>query len=401
MRERWVQTYRSAVQLFTDVQSFLRRARTPARVPLTTDTMERLGQLRELPLFSGIEHRKLLPLARNSESVTFQPGEYVVRQGEPGDSIYVIASGRVEVLARVEHDGIATESAVASLTTGDALGELSVLDGQPRSASCVAVVPTQCVRLGRGALRRAMISNWPLAEALMGTLASRLRQADKVLAEHARDPLTGVYNRRALFELYDREARRAQRAARRAAQLPHNAIVKVPVGATPGGPAGVPSDGAMAVEPMSVPAAPAAPEANGNRGGRNGSDVSEAQVLPMAVLFVDVDKFKTVNDTYGHKIGDEVLCAVARTLSACGRATDHVARFGGDEFVMLLPEGGVSGADLVSARVRAHLADTPPGPVPFSISIGAAVVDAMAPPTLEQLMARADEEMYRDKKRER
>ena len=313
---------------------------------------ERLRQLAELPLLRSLPMEHLVMLAEQSQTAHFASGDAVVRQGEPGDSLYLVVEGRVEVLARVEHDGLSTESAVASLFEGDAVGELSVLDGLPRSATCVAAVPTVCVRLDRDSLRAAMRRNWDLGEALLAVLAQRLRRADLLLAEHARDPLTGVSNRRALYELYERESRRAQRAARRSAD--------------------------------------------------HGDAAQEEELTPpLAVLFCDVDKFKTVNDTYGHHIGDEVLIAVARAMVTVGRATDHTARFGGDEFVMLLPEGGAYGADLVTSRLRDTFANHPPGPVPFSISIGSAVVDPVNPPSLDDLMRAADEEMYKDKQRQR
>jgi diguanylate cyclase (GGDEF)-like protein len=313
---------------------------------------EQLSFLSELPLLQNLSREHLAALAADSQIARFAAGEAVVRQGEPGDSLYLVVEGRVEVLARVERDGLATESAVASLFEGDAVGELSVLDGLPRSATCVAAVPTVCVRLSRDSLRSAMRRNWELGETLLAVLAQRLRRADALLAEHARDPLTGVNNRRALYELYEREARRAQRAARRNADL-----------------------------------------GTSSRGGQSPTSLS--------VLFCDVDKFKTVNDTYGHHIGDEVLIAVARAMVKVGRATDHVSRFGGDEFVMLLPECAEDGAALVTHRLRDLFANDPPGPVPFSISIGSAIVDSDPPPTLDELMKKADAEMYRDKKRER
>ena len=318
------------------------------------EVAERLKQLADLPLLRSLPIEHLRTLAESSDTEVFQPGDAVVRQGEPGDSLYLVMEGRVEVLARSEHDGVATESVVASLFEGDAVGELSVLDGLPRSATCVAAVETVCVRLDRDVLRAAMRRDWELGERLLAVVAQRLRRADTLLAEHARDPLTGVNNRRALYELYERESRRAQRAARKAAEhgFPNNER---------------------------------APEDNG----------------ALAVLFCDVNKFKTVNDTYGHQIGDEVLIAVAKAMVRLGRATDHVARYGGDEFVMLLPEGGQPGAERLGQRLKDYFEFEPPGPVPFNISIGAAVVDPLNPPTLDDLMASADKEMYKDKRKER
>lgn len=358
--------------LTVEITNFLRSASTaPVTPEAAAAAAERLTQLAELPLFRGIKVEALLPLAQSSETIDFESGEYIVRQGEPGDSVYVIVQGRVEVLARMERDGIITESAVASLADGDALGELSVLDGQPRSASCMAAVPTRCVRLSQNLLRDAMHRHWELADSLLATLASRLRHADSVMAQHARDPLTGVYNRRALYELYEREARRAQRAARRAAGATHEEIA--------------------GLVPMS------------DQVRQRAKEMLDAGIAPppLALLFIDVNKFKTINDTYGHKTGDDVLCAVARSLARCGRTTDHVARFGGDEFVVILPEGGETGATAVSTRVKRYLLETPPGPVPFSISIGAAIVDQLEPPEFDELMSQADEEMYRDKARQR
>ncbi|HEU5318069.1 MAG TPA: GGDEF domain-containing protein, partial [Chloroflexota bacterium] len=293
-------------------------------------------------LFRGMSAEQLKPLAEVAESITYQPGDAIMRQGDPGESVYVITGGKVEVRARSDKDPSAREAVVAWLVSGDAVGELSLLDGQPRSASCVAVEETTCLRLERADFMRALQSHWPLSEALLNVLAQRLRLADKLLAEHARDPLTGLNNRRALAEIYERERVRWQHASR--------------------------------------------------RGG-------DAEKQPLAVLFADIDDFKTINDRHGHMVGDGVLRSVALTLTAVSRSSDVVARFGGDEFVMLLPEAGEMGAQRVAARVREMLTKDPPGPVPFSVSIGTAVLEAGKTATLEQLLERADKAMYEDKAR--
>ena len=95
-----------------------------------------------------------------------------------------------------------------------------------------------------------------------------------------------------------------------------------------------------------------------------------------AVLFIDVDGFKQVNDAYGHLVGDRVLCEVARRLAACVRAGDHVARFGGDEFVVLLERvGGRDEIEPVVRRIQAAFERPialPQGEVTLGVSVGAA-----------------------------
>jgi diguanylate cyclase (GGDEF)-like protein len=91
----------------------------------------------------------------------------------------------------------------------------------------------------------------------------------------------------------------------------------------------------------------------------------------LALVMVDVDRFKTINDTWGHGIGDATLVAVARTILKNVRPCDFVARFGGDEFIVLLPTGGTSEAATIAERVRAAVALELREP-PVTVSIGVA-----------------------------
>ncbi|MGH9102927.1 MAG: putative bifunctional diguanylate cyclase/phosphodiesterase, partial [Acidimicrobiales bacterium] len=119
-----------------------------------------------------------------------------------------------------------------------------------------------------------------------------------------------------------------------------------------------------------------------------------------AVLFVDLDRFKAVNDTLGHGAGDELLRAVARRLRSCLRAPTTAARFGGDEFAVLLEEGAVETATLAAQRIIDRLSR------PFSVQgkrvlIGASIGVAFSGELCDHaddLLRNADLAMYRAKK---
>jgi diguanylate cyclase (GGDEF)-like protein len=120
-----------------------------------------------------------------------------------------------------------------------------------------------------------------------------------------------------------------------------------------------------------------------------------------AVLFVDLDNFKQVNDAHGHLMGDRVLREVARRLTGCVRECDHVVRFGGDEFVVLV-EGasGPSEIEPIIGRIHAALEKTialPQGEFTLSLSIGVAQAspDHHSP---EELLHDADRAMYAAKR---
>ena len=78
---------------------------------------------------------------------------------------------------------------------------------------------------------------------------------------------------------------------------------------------------------------------------------------PVAAVFVDLDCLKRINDTHGHRVGDELLCRVAMTLSARTRRDDVVARLGGDEFAILLGDGSAEGAEALASDLSPRLAD--------------------------------------------
>lgn len=125
---------------------------------------------------------------------------------------------------------------------------------------------------------------------------------------------------------------------------------------------------------------------------------------PLAILFVDLDRFKWVNDTYGHGAGDKILVRVAGLLKDALRCTDCLGRWGGDEFVALLPETNVESAAGVAARIIGQFqratAPLAGREIRLSASIGiAAFPEHGAEARL--LLDRADAAMYRSKQREK
>jgi diguanylate cyclase (GGDEF)-like protein/PAS domain S-box-containing protein len=135
--------------------------------------------------------------------------------------------------------------------------------------------------------------------------------------------------------------------------------------------------------------------------------LQDGRRYPVSIIAVDVNGLKLVNDTFGHAMGDSLLRAAAQALKQALRQSDTLARVGGDEFALALPNADAGVAEAVLLRIRQAVAAHNAGPdfclhcdelnwIPLSLSLGAATAVDKAQ-SLEELFRQADTEMYRDK----
>jgi diguanylate cyclase (GGDEF)-like protein len=123
--------------------------------------------------------------------------------------------------------------------------------------------------------------------------------------------------------------------------------------------------------------------------------MARLEAAPYTLALIDIDHFKQVNDRHGHLLGDQALRAVAAAITACTRQGDIAARFGGEEFLLILPNTSLAGAFEVAERIREAVLDVG---LPFLLSVSIGI--ALANPgrdSPEQAFERADQALYRAK----
>lgn len=284
--------------------------------------------VKEMPLFVSLNDEQQSRLLERASEQTFPPGHVVIRQEDSDGSAYVIVSGRVRVLESVPDSPV--ELFLGELGSGEVFGELGVLRERPRSASIVTLERTRCLVIPAPDFLEVLRGSREMSMALLRILASRLYEADRLLARHAPDPLTGLPGRRAFHELYRRLTAGSK---------------------------------------------------------RRGTGV--------LLLMLDVLHLKDINDRFGYSVGDDVLRTVGDTLVESSRSTDLVARYGGDEFTVLLIEAAAKDVTLIVDRVRQKLQQLVVYrnlPLNVECRIGFAV-SKQAPDTPDELLRLADEDM--------
>ncbi len=120
----------------------------------------------------------------------------------------------------------------------------------------------------------------------------------------------------------------------------------------------------------------------------------------LAIAMLDIDHFKLVNDSYGHRIGDRVLSDLADLMRRSIRTADFVGRYGGEEFLLILPNTDAAGASIVAERVRAHIEGTPMHDTSgrtFKTTVSLGAAEYCSGDDEDLLIGRADTALYRAK----
>lgn len=134
-------------------------------------------------LFKALPRAALDDLAKATVERQYAAGTTIIRRGEPGDGLYIVLAGLVQVCGA--DDGAADEPVLAVFGPGEAFGELSLLDGKMRSASVVASWNARCLFLPRDAFQAHLDQHPDTARALLRVLATRLREMDRRLAQRS------------------------------------------------------------------------------------------------------------------------------------------------------------------------------------------------------------------------
>ncbi|MCQ4326531.1 GGDEF domain-containing protein [Stutzerimonas stutzeri] len=297
-----------------------------------------LQQIRQMRLLQHVDEPCLAALLDKFETCDIDAHEVLLSPHKPNRHLYLVLHGELTV-----HLDSMDNQPLRVIETGDCVGEVSFCDQHFPSAYVVAHRPSRLLRLH--CREFACLARSPqVMQNLATLLCERVRLCDQVIvrSEHNAniDMLTGVFNRRWLEHIFERESTRCAFNHR-----------------------------------------------------------------PLSMLMLDIDRFKSYNDSHGHLTGDRALCLVARTLGSQLRPKDSLVRFGGEEFVILLPELELDEARRIAERLRqsveqAASGDASVGALPdVTISIGLAQLRPHD--TLEDLINRADQALYQAKERGR
>ena len=273
---------------------------------------------------------------------TLAPHELLLEQGTRHAKMFLVLEGELGV-----HLDSPEADPVAHIGAGETVGELSVLDGSEASAYVVAATEARLIEIGEEDFWRLTNVSHAFALNLLLALASRLRANNATVSKNVQK--RRMYERAAMFDgltgIHNR---------RWLDETLHRMVERH------------------------------------TRGG-----------VHLSLSLIDIDHFKSFNDTYGHAAGDHVLTVVASTLASNLRPTDLVARFGGEEFVIIFPDTQLEQAMHAAERVRQAVADQtlemPDGTALPSVTISMGVAELELGESVPDLLKTADLAMYRAK----
>jgi two-component system, cell cycle response regulator len=301
------------------------------------------ADLKRLYLFRSVNLESVQGALDACTVRTAAPGDVIIRAGHPNRHVYLLLEGHLRV-----HPHSITDEPMVVIGPGEMVGEISVIDQQPASSYIVAGEPCRLMVMDEDILWSLIQSSHAAARNLLFILASRLRHADRMIMG---DVPTGED-----FDHYGSVD--ALTGLRSRKWLDHMIQRQFMRSSTCGD--------------------------------------------PLSLLMIDIDHFKDFNNQHGHAYGDRVLYAIAQTFSNHLRPIDIIARYGGDEFIIVLPNIPITAAREVANRLHREVMKAVPlmpdwQSIPHpTLSIGLAEICAGQTP--EMLMTAADAALHRAKK---
>jgi len=301
--------------------------------------------LSRLQLFRNVdlENPALLELLEHCEYRTLAAGEVVLSTEAENHYLYILLKGRLAIQLNTSDD-----IPLATVEPGECVGEMSIIDSRVPSAKVSASEETQVLVIEQDILWRMISVSHEIARNLLYIMSERVRYSNLVIADS--------------LEMQ----RKYQRYAS--------------------------TDALTGLH---------------NRGWLDDAfdrevKRSERDELPLALIMIDVDDFKNYNDDYGHLAGDQVLKTVAEAIRGPLRPNDLVARFGGEEFAVLLPETSVKNAKFIAERLRERVYSADPGMLDDKqlpvVSISSGIAGRQQGYSLDMMIAAADVAMYHAKR---
>jgi diguanylate cyclase (GGDEF)-like protein len=302
------------------------------------DTDFRNSLLQGIALFRGIDGDSIADLLPQCGRIDVKRGDVLLDPQRENHCVYVVLSGRLSV-----HLGSLEAPKIADLGPGSCAGEMSLIENKDPSAFVVALEDSHLMVISHTLLWRLVDRSHTFCKNLLVVLSERVRSDNEYIASSL-----GVL-------------RQAERNAH--------------------------TDALTGL---------------GNRHWMR--TMFEREVTrtyhskkSLCLMMIDVDNFKAFNDRYGHVAGDRVLAAVADALREFLRPTDLVARFGGDEFAVLLPELKVNQARQTAERIRQQVAALSPPSLSTAVTVSIGIAMRTGDEDVAALVQRADAAMYQAK----
>ncbi len=292
------------------------------------------------PLFNGMDARNFDYLLEHSVVRDLAAGERLLQPDTENHHLHLILEGALNVYL------IAQESQEhTTLRSGECVGEISLIDGKYPSAIVVAAEACRILSIPYDTVWSLINNSRAVAGNLLALLASRLRNDNRAIVETTRSKMQ--------FE---------QQASTDALTGVHN-------------------------RHWMTRAFPRALQR------------CSLNKQPFAVMVVDIDHFKKINDTYGHLVGDLALKTVARCMAENLRPHDLLARYGGEEFAVLLTEADLESAKMVAERLRSRIAaaEIRSNDISFNVTLSIGITPTQHDDRLESLIHEADQALYRAK----